>query len=157
MIEALIRAATDYLEGPTGILARALQPQSWTLYLPAFPAYEMRLPLSPLISVSEISYVDPGGSEIVVDLGDYQILDGARSAIVPAHGNVWPSSRCQPRAVSVTFEVGYASIPPAIKSALLLMVGDLYANREAGGGAAEIKMSSTVTLLLAPFIARSIR
>jgi hypothetical protein len=53
----------------------------------------------------------------------------------------------------VRYRAGYDPVPAAIISAVLLMVGDLYANRETAseGLKSEIQMSATVQNLLAPY------
>ena len=56
--------------------------------------------------------------------------------------------------MSVTFKAGYASVPAPLVSAILLMVGDLYANRETavtGTVAFALPMSTTVQALIAPY------
>lgn len=154
LIDAAIAAAVAALDGYSGTLGRALGSQTWTLHLARFPAGRLTLPLPPLISVTSIAYVDPDGESQTLAADQYVMLAGPVASVEPAHGLSWPSTRAQSRAVTIVFVAGYAAVPAPIRSALLLMIGDLYANRETGVTgtvAAEIKMSTTVRALLAPY------
>jgi uncharacterized phiE125 gp8 family phage protein len=170
-IAAYYAAALGALDGYSGTLGRALASQTWTLYLDRFPRggsansvlNGIRLPLPPLISVGSIAYVDSAGvTQTLVADTDYQVLAGERAEIRPAYGKTWPSTRCQPRAVTIAFTCGFAApaapatwpakIQPVL-AALKLMVGDLYAFRETAGGADvsfAIPMSAAVQNLLRP-------
>lgn len=156
-------AAVAHLDGFAGILGRGLAEQEWCLYLDRFPAGRIRLPLPPLLAVSEITYVDAAGdSQTLTEDDDFTVLAGARAEVTPVYGSTWPSVRCQPRAVAITFTCGWAApedgaawpakLQPAI-AAVKLMVGDLFANRESGvvgEATAEVKTSLTVERLLTP-------
>jgi hypothetical protein len=50
--------------------------------------------------------------------------------IVPAVGNSWPSVVREPESVRIKFTAGYATVPPGIKHAILLMIGHWYEHRE---------------------------
>lgn len=147
LIEEKIAAATEDLDGPAGSLGRALITQTWTLYLDRFPhghdrravrrghrADAIRLPLPPLMSVTSITYTDGAGEVQALPPDQYVVREGEMAVVEPAYGCCWPWSRCQPRAIAVTFVAGYgdapAAVPAPIRSALLLMVGDLFENRE---------------------------
>lgn len=103
----------------------------------------IRLPMRPLIAVDSIHYVDPSGATLLLDPAAYQVMAGERAEIVPAAGLTWPSTQRQPRAVAIAFRAGYAKaktgptappnpadVPPQIISAIKLMIGDLFLNRE---------------------------
>jgi len=157
LIQAMIAAAMAHLDGPAGVLGRALGSQAWTLYLDGFPSGVIRLPLPPLISVGAVAYIDAAGVTQTLASAKYQVLAGERAELRPAYGLSWPSARCTPRAVTITFTCGFADVAALkldpIRAAIKLMVGDLYGNRESvsvGAVAAEIPMSLTVQRLLAP-------
>jgi uncharacterized phiE125 gp8 family phage protein len=179
LIEALIDAATQRFDGPSGILGRALVEQTWTLYLDHFhvhwrrgfrlwshplmvPRHRWRtieLPLPQLISVASIGYVDCNGDNQTVDPSTYAVLDGERAEISLLPGQLWPQTAIQPRAVSISFTCGYgaaaADVPAPIRHAAKLLVSHYYEHRDAVVGV-ENRDSSTemplgVAALIAPY------
>jgi uncharacterized phiE125 gp8 family phage protein len=166
LIGGLIKAATSVLDpAGGGWLGRALRPQTWEARLRAFPDCYFLLPYPPAIEVVSIKYDDPYGVEQTVDSATYRLL-GLSSVqparLDPAFGASWPSVRHGDEAVRIRFRAGYPAaegeasdlLPAAIKAAVLLMVGDLYENRETvavGATTAKIETSATVDALLAPY------
>jgi uncharacterized phiE125 gp8 family phage protein len=155
LITGLIAAATSHLDGWTGILGRALVTQTWSQGFAAF-APRLDLPVGPVASVVSLRYVNAAGALETAPAALYDLLEDARGAyILLKSGEAWPEAN--PRAaqpVVATYVAGQpaADVPPAIRAALLLMVGDLYANREStASAAAAIPMSTTVAALLAPW------
>lgn len=132
-------AAQSYLDGPAGILGRALVTQTWTLTLPAFPVYtapQLWLPLPPLQSVASITYIDGDGAEQTLASSAYNVvLRGERPGYVaPSFGATWPATRKQESAVSVQFVAGYgdpADVPRNVVAAGLLVAADLYDHKSA--------------------------
>ncbi|MFN3584840.1 head-tail connector protein [Phenylobacterium sp.] len=151
LIAAYVQAATAHIDGPDGWLGRALGVQTLEARLDAFPCGELiALPYRPLTEIVSIKYDDGDGAERTVD-ADLYTLDPAGALL--AYGAAWPVARTRRGAVRVRYVAGYANgIPAPIKAAILLMVGDLFANRETvGAAAARIQMTTTVESLLAPF------
>lgn len=154
LITALIAAAVGHVDGPSGTLGRALVEQEWDLLLDDFPCDELELPLPPLRSVTSITYVDEQGATQTLAPAAYEVdASGPRGVVLPAYGQTWPRTRVQRNAVTVRFKAGYgttgASVPAAIRAAILLLVGDLYANREAQGDT--LARNATVDALLFPY------
>lgn len=153
LIAAYAAAATEHLDGYTGLLSRCLVAQEWTLHLPRFPrGRRIALPLPPLISVSSIEYVASDGVDETVPEDNYYVLDGPLAAVELKASASWPSTGTHPRAVSITFTAGYgapADVPTPIRAAVLLMIGGLYANR--GDADAPIELTPTVKSLLRPY------
>jgi uncharacterized phiE125 gp8 family phage protein len=139
LLEALLDAAVDEVES---YLVRALCPQTWRLTLDAFPADDgaIRLKRPPVLEVVSITYVDEEGEEQALAADQYELdLSAFPPEVVLAYGASWPAARAQRNAVTVTFRAGYEddsgeepvpAVPGSIRSALLLLVGDLYAHRE---------------------------
>lgn len=154
LIEALITAARQNLDGPDGTLGRCLISQTLRLTLDEFPR-EIVLPCPPLISVTSIEYMD-GGSPTYTELASYQVASKAEPALIkPAYGEYWPVVQCgNYDAVRVTYTAGYGAypgaVPLAIKQAMLLMIGDMYENTEASVNQI-IQPNPTVDRLLGPF------
>jgi uncharacterized phiE125 gp8 family phage protein len=147
LLVALIAAAVQHIDGPTGTLGRAITPQTWDLRLGWFPA-EITLPLPPLRSVDQITYVDSDGATQTLSSSVYKVVglgdEGRRAAIVEAHDQTWPTTRAVPEAVTVRFTAGYTTVPEPIKQAMKLMVGHWFDNP--GAPAPE-----AVAALLAPW------
>jgi uncharacterized phiE125 gp8 family phage protein len=158
LIEIQIAAARQLIEAVTG---RALVTQTWRLDLSAFPAEPepIVLPRAPTASLTSVQYLDTNGTLTTLDAANYLLLaDSGPTAgpaqLVPAYGVLWPATREQPNAVRITFVAGYGlavAVPPPLKAAILLHVGDLYANREAATAGTEIAVNPTVDRLTAPY------
>lgn len=158
LITRLIRVARGHVESATN---RALMLQTWDLYLDEFECdgFEQELTIyqPPFQSVTHIKYTDDQGVLQTMDAADYQVDNKTEPArIVPAYGEVWPSTQKILNAVNVRFIAGYdtaADVPDEIKQAMLLLVGHLFENREAiivGTIVAEPPMA--VRSLLGPYV-----
>jgi len=155
LITALVDAATQHLDGWAGTLSRALVTQTWEVLMDAFPpGREIELPLGPVQSVTSVVYTDEDGGAQTMAGADYA-LDAAAPIprIVLGEDASWPSTDAIPNAVVVRFVCGYgaaADVPAPIRAAALLIVGDLYRNREAASDV-EILPNPTVDRLLSPY------
>lgn len=87
-----------------------------------------RLPVLPVQSITSIVYVDATGAAQTLPTEAYELrdADSLAAAIVPAYGTAWPAIRPGSR-ITLVAVVGYATVPPAMKTALLLLIGHLYA------------------------------
>lgn len=155
LIDAYIEAASGHIDGPGGWLGRALGLQELETFLPAFGTCGwIALPYPPAVKVLEIEYVDDAGDKISLDVDSYQLRG---NMIRPAWPQSFPTAAWQGAGgdtVRIQWRAGYETVPAPISAAVLLMVGDLYANRETSVqhiSASPIPMSTTVENLLAPF------
>ena len=180
LLQIYINAAQAMIDGPFGWLGRCIGLQELQLQIDGFPhaiwgwdcgggglfwgayptlGYEsgrggrIKLPYPPLIAVSSVTYLDSTGTEQTLPSADYLASDEGLQA---AYGNTFPDGRWQPDAVMINYSAGYTTPPPAIVAAMLLMVGDLYSNRETvetgvRAAAVAVPMSTTVEALLSPF------
>lgn len=126
-----IEAATAELDGWDGDLGRCLVAQSWSQAFGGF-ADELRLPF-PAISVESVSYYDPEGVLHSLSSAAWRSLKDDLGSYVWIQGG-WPETAAYPDAVNVQFTAGYGApseVPADLRAAVLLMVGHLYANREA--------------------------
>jgi len=136
LINALIEAATSHLDGWAGILGRCLINQVWAVQLPGFAGQDyLRLPF-PDVSAAAISYRDAAGASQALPSGETLLVnDSLGGALWLVADAAWPVTARRPDAVTVTFTAGYgadaAAVPAPIRTAILLIVGDLYKNREA--------------------------
>ncbi len=147
LITSMIEASTSYLDGWGGILGRALEPQTVQIALDAFPAGEIELPLGPAVSVVSVAYTDTTGAPQVVDPADYELDAFSMSGwIIPSAP--WPAAMAAINAVKITWVAG-TGCPAAVRAAILLHVGHLYANREAVGEA-QTELPLAFNALVAP-------
>ncbi|MGF7053982.1 putative phiE125 gp8 family phage protein [Bosea sp. OAE752] len=160
LITAAIAAAVQHLDGYGGILGRALMKQDWRQFLPFWPASRsVDLALAPVLSVVSVEARGADGQTVTVDPASYRLVGGAGAAprLLFDLGSHLPGLAYAPDAVIVTFSAGYGEaadkLPPALKSAILLMVGDLYRFRDSVqiGASSAVPMSTTVDRLIAPF------
>lgn len=152
LVTTLIQASRDYVERQTG---RALLPQQWAYTLDSFPCV-IRIRRAPLISIDSITYVDPNGATQTLASDQYEVdLVSPFGEIRPAYGVVWPYTRVQRNAVTVTFTAGYAdaeSVPSGLRAAMLLMLGELYMNREASIVGTIITSNPAIHALMSPYV-----
>lgn len=141
---ALTTAARQYVERYTN---RQLITATWTLVLDRFPMPDwgtglfnpIYIPLAPLQSISSITYLDTTGATQTWDSSKYRVsADREPARIVPAYGQIYPTTRTTTDTVSIRFIAGYGSlatdVPQALRHAILLLVGHWFENREAVGG-----------------------
>jgi len=167
IVEALLQASCDTIENET---RRALMAQQWEMHLDQFPTVTtygvpyIDLPFPPCLTVDEIAYRDSSGGYVAVDPVSYRVALPTGPRAMPAR--IWPPNTLywpqlysgEMDSVKVTFTAGYLNtppdagqaFPPALRAAILLMLGDLYCNRE-GTMATTVKPSPTVEALLGPY------
>jgi uncharacterized phiE125 gp8 family phage protein len=155
LISSLIGAATAHLDGWSGILGRCLINQQWRVQSAGFPACStMPLPF-PDVSAAAVTYLDAAGATQTLPPGDILLLNGDMGASIAlvTEGD-WPATRARPDAVTVTFTAGFGpgaiNVPGPIRAAILLVVGDLYKNREAQVSE-RMRDNPAVDLMLAPY------
>lgn len=149
LIQAFIDAACAHIDGPQGWLGRCIWTQTLELRQNVFCG-PIRLPYGPVSSVESIKYVDSAGVEQTMEAADHVLLTGGVVGL--AYSTSWPSHRGDAEGIRIQYIAGSDETPPAILSAVMLMVGDMYKNRETTGpDASAIQMSTTVSNLLAPF------
>jgi len=145
-ITGLIAAARQSVERWCN---RGLITQTVRLRLDAFPDGCIRLPWGKAASITGVTYVDTDGS--TQTLTGYQSdLDAVPARLAPAYNENWPQTREVLGAVNVTYVVGAASVSADIHSAMLLMIGDMYASREAVVLGTIVADNPTVAALLNP-------
>ena len=151
LIEGMVAAATSHIDAPHGWLGRAIGMQTLEVGLPTWCIAEnFALPYPPLIEIVSITYQDAQRQPVTVAADRYEVIDG----LVEAVGDVaWSAARPAKNGLRVRYRAGYLTVPASIRAAILLMVGDLYRNRDtvAAVQAAAIPMSTTVDNLLSPF------
>jgi len=134
LITSLIKTARSYCEK---FQNRAYITQSWELWLDEFPRNgQLQIPLPPLISIDSIKYYDVDDNEYpFADTNYFVDVKNEPGWIVLNSSISWPSTTLRPaNGVCVTFTCGYGAasdVPEDVKSAMKLIIGHLYKNREA--------------------------
>jgi uncharacterized phiE125 gp8 family phage protein len=132
----------DYVNGLILAAESALQKEygcqfltaTWQLVLDYFPP-TIRVPISPLQSVTSITYDDVQGNQQTLDTSWYLVDDVRQPArIQPSYGHAWPPTYTVLNPITITFTAGYgdeaASVPAGCVHAIKLYVNALYQNRE---------------------------
>lgn len=151
LIKAYRAAAIAHIDAPDGWLGRAIGVQQIDTWFDEFDDGVLKLPFVPLIDVLEVQYRAPiTGAWIDVDPGSYELRG---KLLGNAWAQTWPAMARGPETIRVRCLAGYEDVPAPIVSAILLMIGDLYRNREttAERAAVSVPMSTTVENLLAPY------
>lgn len=157
LILAYIAAATGHIDGPDGWLGRSIGVQTLEMRFsllsrPACNGTAIRLPFGPVSELVAISYLDGQGDVQEADLADFVLYGDEVEPVGSTYP--WEGGSMQREAGRIQYRAGYETLPSAIRAAILLITGDLYANRETavvGTGAAAVPMSATPKLLLGPF------
>lgn len=151
LLEGMITAARQYLEQ---YLSRPIATQTLEEALTGW-ADPIVLDSS-LQSVTSIKYLDLNGVEQTLASNQYLVDTYSEPAqITPAYNVDFPELYAVPNNVKVRYVAGYTSggspdlnpMPKPLRFAMMLIIGDLYANREAGGDKA-YQINPTVQSLL---------
>lgn len=153
LIGGLIAAVTAELDGRQSFLRRALITQTWDYGLPWFPVTRrIVLPFPPLQSVTSVKYFDASNAEQTFAADNYEtVITEEQGFISLKQGASWPSTYERETALTIRFVCGYgaaSAVPKNIRAAMLLRIGELYANR--GDEETAGDMSPTVRRLLNP-------
>lgn len=152
-VEALIAAATGAIDGPDGSLGRAIGVQTLEARFDGFPCDfggGLHLPCRPVKTLVSIQYLDGSNVLATLPVNQCELLG---PDLVTLGGAAWPSVYLRREAVRIRYIAGYETLPPPIRAAILLMVGDLFNNRDTttAGAVSAVPMSTTVERLLAPY------
>lgn len=137
LVERLIRSATAHLDGPDGVLGRALGLQTLEARFDELGCEPLWLPCPPFVDVQSIWLF---GRDTAVEIdADAYVADQGYLVAGAAGWPALPSRWGVPR-VRVRYRAGYAvdpnaepvvpAVPEPIKEAILLMVAELFRNRE---------------------------
>lgn len=151
-LQIYLEAAVAHLDGYTGILGRCLVTQTWRQDFDGW-GRTLRLPLL-AAGISSVKYRDSDGQLATVSSDDYALKSDDLGGYVRFDdGFAFPGDLAETNAVLIEFTAGYgaaADVPAALKAAVLLLAGDLYANRAAktDGGVIE---NPAVAALIGPY------
>jgi uncharacterized phiE125 gp8 family phage protein len=134
LITSLITEAREWAEDFTN---RAFITQTWEMVTDVMPPWQVLLARPPLVSVTEVRYIDSNGVSQIMPSADYQVENGSQPFIAPAWGKMWPAVRPGAAAWRVIYQAGYgaaaANVPEGIKLGIKQRIAQSY---EARGDAA---------------------
>jgi len=156
LITALIEAAVSHLDAWTGVLGRALMPQTWRQDFDRFGGRCLRLPLAPVSAITSVKYDDESDVEQTISAPNYALLeDGLGPYVEFISTYSFPNLHVERPAVRVTYVAGYAdaaAVPAPIKQAILLLVRHWFDNPSAVQvGNIVNQMPLAVDALIAPW------
>lgn len=126
----LIRSAREYIER---VMWRQFITATYTWKLDRF-ACVLYVPRPPLIAVTSITYLDDTGTSQTLATTEYQVIAGDDGRIVEAYDKVWPTTRCQPDAVTIVYTAGYGTsqydVPEPVRQAILMTASHWYRHRD---------------------------
>lgn len=130
-ISRMIRTARKDCEQYQG---RTYVTQTYDLYLDRFPGKRwLEIPVPPLQSVLFIKHKDAAGNIQTMPATDYEVdAVSEPGRIGLACGQSWPTTYDGINTVQIRFVAGYgltADVPDEVKTAILMMVADLYSHR----------------------------
>lgn len=154
LISSLILTSRLHIEAALGL---ALITQSWRLLLDRWPKEgEVRIPLRPLQSISEVRTYNAAGASEVLATERYMVDAAANPGRLVPVGPGWPLPGRAANGIEIGFIAGYGDtdgdVPAPIRQALLLLVAHWYEHRdpvEIGTAAAAIP--AAVSRLLKPY------
>jgi uncharacterized phiE125 gp8 family phage protein len=129
-INSLITVAREFVETAT---KRALITQTVDYIFDGWPEFPVTLPRPPLQSVASITYIDHAGATQTLDPSLYFVDTAGPGRVGLSPGLVLPIASDRIGSVTIRAVNGYgaaAAVPARAKAAMLLLVGNLYENRE---------------------------
>ncbi len=159
MLTALIQAAREYVERTCQM---SIVTQTRETAYDSF-ADGILIPFGPVQSIVSLEYIATG--IVSTPITDYQAdIYSPIARLTPAYGSVWPTDLgADYNAVVVRYIAGYTpvagsptdyrtSVPSSIKTAIKLLVGNWYENREASvTGTINTALELGVKALLLPY------
>jgi uncharacterized phiE125 gp8 family phage protein len=141
-IGTLITAAREWCEQ---YLDRTLVHTQWVMRFDKFPdsgIHPVELPRPPMVASGTatavtVTFTQEAGTTSTYSTAEYRVDRNATpGAILPIYGSTWTPHRQDDNAISVTWWAGYgatgASVPAAIRHAILMLVGHWYDGARSG-------------------------
>jgi uncharacterized phiE125 gp8 family phage protein len=130
MLEGLIAAAQAWLDGWQGVLGRCILTQTWASR--CADLVDQRLPFPDVVS-AVVTYLDTAGATQTVAPLSYRLrTESGQGQLIFADGYSAPQVMAgRDDAVTITAVYGRADVPPAIRTAALMLVAHWHRNSEA--------------------------
>lgn len=147
-IMAMIRAAREHAEN---ICSRPFVSATWAvLYDGDLPIEDDALfvPMPGVTAVTSVTYRDPDGASQSIAAEDYT-FDAERQLMRPA--DAWPSGTDLRIAVTAGATGERPSVPRPVRQAILMLVADMFENREAFSAGETVTEHPAVRGMLQPY------
>jgi uncharacterized phiE125 gp8 family phage protein len=141
-IQNLVSSAREWVEN---YLDRTLIHTQWVMRFDKFPdsgIEPVELPRPPMVASGTatavtVTFTQEAGPTSTYSTAEYRVDRNATpGAILPIYGSTWTPHRQDDNAISVTWWAGYgatgASVPAAIRHAILMLVGHWYDGARSG-------------------------
>lgn len=149
-------AAVSRLDGWNGVLGRCLINQVWSFDLDGWYR-EQRLPF-PDVSAVVVKYLDGEEAEQTLAASEYDVIEDAQGCVLVMRDGfaAHDLAPLHPRPVTIEVTAGFGEtgddVPAALRSAVMLLGGHLYHNREnVVTGTTATEMPFGVSVLIAPW------
>ena len=154
LLTSLIGAVSSYLDGPAGILGRAILSQMWRLELASWPD-RVALPVEPVSSVS-VSWLDADGDESTLSPSSYQLVTapGAQPVIEWERDLTLPQLGVQMYPVRVEITAGAAdaaSVEAGLKTAMIMLAAHWFEHRSVVVPQASTEIPLAISALLSRY------
>lgn len=150
-VTAYLRAAVSRLDGYDGVLGRCLVTQTWRVQADEWRS-EYCLPF-PDVQSASVFYIDPDGVQQQVPTETHWIAETHTGALLQFESPLGIATRSSGGApVYIDVQAGYGApldVPFDIRTAIMMLVGEFYENREGLGDNSSIPHG--VDVLLAPY------
>lgn len=132
-IDGLVSAAQSMLDGPNGMVSKAIATQGWTLSQARLMGKtRLPIPVTPFRDVVSLKYYDSDNTQQTADLADFVVFGNEDFGYIEPL-TAWPAMHDRPDAIELVFNAGYgtpAEAPQTIIHAAKLMIAHWYENRE---------------------------
>lgn len=155
-IAGFLAAATQYLDGPNGILGICLATRTMRYEMPGLCADETRMPLGPNVQIETFEYSDPTGAAQTIPSTAFYVGKDTHGQFVRFKSSFQiPEVEAErPDAVRITYTAGFgppSDVPQPLRSAVLILTSSLYNVRETEVTERLFKSSFGVDDLISPY------
>ncbi|SMF70542.1 head-tail connector protein [Allosphingosinicella indica] len=138
LLEGQLAAAQEWVEMFT---SQVLTPRTLLFSAAGFPQLPEMIVLAraPVTGVTAISFTTAEGEEIDLLPGNWRWSEDAPELVRPAFGSPWPSAAAEAGSVRLRVSAGYDEglAPRGLVTAVLMLAGHFFANREGSGAVPE--------------------
>lgn len=131
IINLIINSSIDFTEQ---FLRRTIKQKTLLVSLDSFPVNEIKLPYSPVVSISSVKYYDDNNTLNTINSSEYIFVQNKLPCeIVLRSPYTWPVPGDRSSAVEIEYIAGLSDIKllhPTIKQGLLLLCSHFYNNRD---------------------------
>lgn len=131
---SLMQEARELIEQLWGL---QLVEATWRLDVDDWHAWDGTFGISPVSSITSVTYADTAGATQTLSAAVYELSTGREPRYLRlAYEEEWPDVLLHPQSVSVTFKAGWANqrlVPALLRGAVSGAVADWYENRERRG------------------------